>query len=104
MSNRKYFGTDGIRGRVGEHPITPDFVIKLGWAIGHYFAEHNIQVIIILLKYYVALGEFRTGSPEADILVVRVANNIAVEEDIGIIQGWLNFCTKLFEELNLRVF
>jgi phosphoglucosamine mutase len=36
---RKYFGTDGIRGLVGEYPITPDFVIKLGWAVGHYFAE-----------------------------------------------------------------
>lgn len=32
MSNRKYFGTDGIRGRVGDAPITPEFVLKLGWA------------------------------------------------------------------------
>lgn len=39
--SRKYFGTDGIRGRVGEYPITPDFVIKLGWAVGHYFAKQN---------------------------------------------------------------
>jgi phosphoglucosamine mutase len=31
---RKYFGTDGIRGTVGEPPITPDFVMKLGWAAG----------------------------------------------------------------------
>jgi phosphoglucosamine mutase len=31
---RKYFGTDGIRGTVGESPITPDFVMKLGWAAG----------------------------------------------------------------------
>ena len=27
---RKYFGTDGIRGRVGEFPITPEFMLKLG--------------------------------------------------------------------------
>lgn len=39
--SRQYFGTDGIRGRVGEYPITPDFVIKLGWAIGNYFAQNN---------------------------------------------------------------
>src|SRR5690554_561415 len=39
--SRQYFGTDGIRGLVGEHPITPDFVIKLGWALGHYFASQN---------------------------------------------------------------
>ncbi len=31
---RKYFGTDGIRGFVGEAPITPDFMLKLGWAAG----------------------------------------------------------------------
>ena len=31
---RKYFGTDGVRGRVGVPPITPDFVMKLGWAAG----------------------------------------------------------------------
>lgn len=36
---RKYFGTDGIRGRVGEHPITPDFVMKLGWAAGRVFTR-----------------------------------------------------------------
>ena len=33
-TERKYFGTDGIRGTVGEPPITPDFVMKLGWAAG----------------------------------------------------------------------
>ena len=32
--NRKYFGTDGVRGRVGEGCITADFVLKLGWAFG----------------------------------------------------------------------
>lgn len=32
--SRKYFGTDGVRGRVGEAPITPDFVMKLGYSAG----------------------------------------------------------------------
>ena len=32
--SRKYFGTDGVRGRVGEAPITPDFVMRLGYAAG----------------------------------------------------------------------
>lgn len=31
---RKYFGTDGVRGRFGEGAITPEFVLKLGWAVG----------------------------------------------------------------------
>ena len=33
--SRKYFGTDGVRGRVGELPITPEFVMRLGYAAGH---------------------------------------------------------------------
>jgi phosphoglucosamine mutase len=36
---RKYFGTDGVRGRVGEAPITPDFVMKLGYAAGKVLAQ-----------------------------------------------------------------
>ncbi len=36
---RKYFGTDGVRGRVGEAPITPDFVLRLGFAAGKVLAE-----------------------------------------------------------------
>ncbi len=44
---RRYFGTDGIRGRVGDGSITPEFVLKLGWAIGHVFAkEHKSKVLI----------------------------------------------------------
>ena len=35
---REYFGTDGVRGRVGEAPITPETVMKLGWAAGRTFA------------------------------------------------------------------
>ncbi|MGP1924031.1 MAG: phosphoglucosamine mutase [Arsenophonus sp. NEOnobi-MAG3] len=47
MSKRKYFGTDGIRGKVGETPITPDFVLKLGWAAGKVLARHGSRKIII---------------------------------------------------------
>ncbi|MDO7597317.1 MAG: phosphoglucosamine mutase [Pseudomonadota bacterium] len=44
---RRYFGTDGIRGRVGDGSITPEFVLKLGWAIGHVFAKgHRSKVLI----------------------------------------------------------
>ncbi|MBG2914913.1 phosphoglucosamine mutase [Proteus cibarius] len=47
MSERKYFGTDGIRGKVGDSPITPDFVLKLGWAAGKVLARHGSRKIII---------------------------------------------------------
>lgn len=39
--SRKYFGTDGIRGKVGEAPMTPDFVLRLGWAAGCVLASHS---------------------------------------------------------------
>lgn len=47
--NRAFFGTDGIRGKVGEYPITPDFVLKLGWAAGRVFARegHNHHGVLI---------------------------------------------------------
>lgn len=50
MSKKKqYFGTDGIRGTVGESPITPDFMLKLGWAAGKVFANGNGQRSKILI-------------------------------------------------------
>ncbi|MCK0538047.1 phosphoglucosamine mutase [Alcanivorax quisquiliarum] len=44
---RKYFGTDGVRGTVGQFPITPDFVLKLGWAAGSVLAESGQSKILI---------------------------------------------------------
>jgi len=44
---KKYFGTDGIRGRVGEYPITPDFFLKLGWATGRVFAQNPGSTVLI---------------------------------------------------------
>ncbi|MFT6189360.1 MAG: phosphoglucosamine mutase [Oleispira sp.] len=45
--SRKYFGTDGIRGAVGTYPITPEFVMKLGWAAGKVFAQQGKSKILI---------------------------------------------------------
>jgi phosphoglucosamine mutase len=44
---RKYFGTDGIRGAVGSPPITPDFVLKLGWAAGRVLANNGHSHVLI---------------------------------------------------------
>lgn len=49
--SRKYFGTDGVRGRVGETPITPDFVMKLGQAAGRVLRKRvqgrrHVRVVI----------------------------------------------------------
>lgn len=44
---RKYFGTDGVRGKVGEHPITPDFMLKLGWAVGKVLSREGHGKVVI---------------------------------------------------------
>ncbi|AGS39348.1 MAG: phosphoglucosamine mutase [Cycloclasticus pugetii] len=44
---RKYFGTDGIRGLVGEGVITPEFILKLGWATGRVFEQQGHCKIVI---------------------------------------------------------
>lgn len=45
--NRKYFGTDGVRGRFGEGPITPEFVLKLGWAVGRVLGNEAKSRVLI---------------------------------------------------------
>lgn len=47
MANRKYFGTDGVRGKVGSYPITPDFALKLGWAAGKVLASQGSRTVLI---------------------------------------------------------
>ncbi len=44
---RKYFGTDGIRGRVGEFPVTPEFMLRLGWAAGRVLANRGKGPVLI---------------------------------------------------------
>ena len=44
---RKYFGTDGIRGEIGKAPLTPDFVLKLGWAAGKVLAAQGSSLVVI---------------------------------------------------------
>ena len=44
---KRYFGTDGIRGRVGDGAITPEFVLKLGWAVGRVLAKENNSKVLI---------------------------------------------------------
>ena len=43
MTERRYFGTDGVRGRVGEPPITPELVLKLGYAAGRVLAAESAR-------------------------------------------------------------
>ncbi|MCW9011106.1 phosphoglucosamine mutase [Marinobacter sp.] len=50
MTLRKYFGTDGIRGRVGDSPITPEFMLHLGWAAGQAFKRAGQRNSVLIGK------------------------------------------------------
>ena len=47
---RQFFGTDGIRGQVGQYPVTADFMLKLGWATGNVFATPDRQTHVLIGK------------------------------------------------------
>jgi phosphoglucosamine mutase len=47
---RRYFGTDGVRGTVGETPMTPDFVMRLGYAAGKVFSVHGQHPAVLIGK------------------------------------------------------
>ena len=46
----KYFGTDGIRGRVGEHPMTAEFALQFGWAVGTVLGEGHAHRPVMIGK------------------------------------------------------
>jgi len=50
MTKRKYFGTDGIRGKVGQAPITPDFVLRLAHAVGRVLRQTEAHPLVLIGK------------------------------------------------------
>ncbi len=48
--SRKYFGTDGIRGTVGQSPITPDFVLRLAHAVGRVLKRSEARPLVLIGK------------------------------------------------------
>jgi phosphoglucosamine mutase len=50
MSQRRYFGTDGIRGTVGQSPITPDFMLRLGHAVGRVLHRSGPRPSVLIGK------------------------------------------------------
>ncbi len=64
---RKFFGTDGIRGKVGEFPITPDFALKLGYAAGKVLAGLSDNPAVIIGKDTRSSGYLFESSLEAGL-------------------------------------
>ncbi|HSD41142.1 MAG TPA: phosphoglucosamine mutase, partial [Burkholderiales bacterium] len=47
---RKHFGTDGVRGTIGESPMTPDFVLRLGYAAGKVMSAQGGHPAVLIGK------------------------------------------------------
>ncbi len=66
------FGTDGIRGKVGEHPITADFFLKIGWAVGCVLKEYDNNAHVIIGKDTRVSGYMFESALEAGFLSAGV--------------------------------
>ena len=74
---KRYFGTDGIRGIVGTSPITPDFMLKLGWAAGKVFSEAgDLSAKILIGKDTRISGYMFEAALEAGISAAGVDINL----------------------------
>jgi phosphoglucosamine mutase len=76
MMKRTLFGTDGIRGKVGEYPITPDFMLKLGWAAGCVFAKENGHQDVLIGKDTRISGYMFESALEAGLSAAGVGTKL----------------------------
>ena len=72
MKNCKYFGTDGIRGKVGILPITPSFILKLGWAAGKVLSKRNGSKTVLIGKDTRLSGYMLESALEAGLAAAGV--------------------------------
>jgi phosphoglucosamine mutase len=73
--SKHYFGTDGIRGLVGDAPITPDFMLRLGWASGRVFARSagdDSRCLVIIGKDTRVSGYMFESALEAGLVAAGV--------------------------------
>jgi len=69
---RRWFGTDGIRGRVGEGPISPDFMLKLGWAAGRVLGAGREGATVLIGKDTRISGYMFESALEAGLVAAGV--------------------------------
>ena len=75
-AKKRYFGTDGIRGKVGQTPITPDFMLKLGWAAGKVFTHGGNRSKILIGKDTRISGYMFEAALEAGLTAAGVDINL----------------------------
>ena len=101
--SRKDFGTDGIRGRVGQFPINPEFCLRLGWAVGTVFAKKGPAHILIGKDTRIS-GYMFEAALEAGVTAAGVDINLlgpmptpSERVIVEIFGGWIAVCSNTFE-------
>ena len=84
--SRKYFGTDGVRGKVGQSPITPEFVMHLGYAAGKVLAAHGKGLGCDICK------------PAAASILASVWNDFVLKPELAALQARFPRCETLVNE------
>ena len=74
--SRAYFGTDGIRGKVGTYPITADFVLKLGWAAGRVLSRGRPEPTVLIGKDTRISGYMFESALEAGLSAAGVSTHL----------------------------
>lgn len=74
--SKAYFGTDGIRGTVGDFPITPDFMLKLGWATGKVLVEDGTNPTVLIGKDTRISGYMFESAIEAGLAAAGVSSQL----------------------------
>ncbi len=96
MAEVKYFGTDGIRGQVGTHPLTPEFVLKLGIAAGSVLGKQGSKAIVIgrdtrgsgpMLQSALTAGLLASGMTVIDAGVITTPGVASLIRRVGAAAG-----------------
>ena len=114
QEQKSYFGTDGVRGRVGDLPMTPDWVLKFGWVVGKALSEQVKPVVVIAkdtrLSGYMFESALEAGlmASGADVMLLGPMPTPAVsvlvqhlKADIGIM---VSASHNPFEDNGLKLF
>ena len=113
--NKKFFGTDGVRGEANKFPMTPEIILKLGMSAGSYFAKNNERNIVLIgkdtrLSGYMLESALISGftSVGADVILVGPMPTPAVamltqslRANLGIV---ISASHNLFQDNGIKIF
>ena len=100
---RRWFGTDGIRGKVGQVPMTPEFVAAMGWAAGKYFSKKSAGGKILVARDTRGSGPILEAALVSGLRAVGLVPEVLGVIPSGAVGMFVDFVKLLIIILDLRV-